>query len=312
MSSSPRFWKGWWPLLWERYVASKLDYRAEAPALKEKMNQAGADALNLLPWAAKLSDASLAQGRQRQWLRRVFDENFQGEGPGAPAQKEAQPAGAVHNPHQPQAQWAAKGQGQHKKEHVGYKIQVAESVTTEPLAPGEPTRAFLTGMATQAAMASDEAGAEQIEQEQAAMGWDPPAEQYVDSAYISGPRLAQAKAEGREVIGPAQAAPRRDQRFASEDFQINVEERRAQCPADKPSTQCSRLEEKESGKVNYRFEGSYRCKNCPMRARCVGPGQAHRTLVVGQYHSHLQARRQEQKTAAFQEKSRRRNAIEGT
>jgi hypothetical protein len=35
-------------------------------------------------------------------------------------------------------------------------------------------------------------------------------------------------------------------------------------------------------------------------------------LVVGQYHSHLQARRQEQKTEAFQEKSRRRNAIEGT
>jgi hypothetical protein len=303
---------GWWPLLWERSVASKLDYRAEAPALKEKMNQAGADALTLLQWAAKLSDASLAQGRQMQLLQRVFDENFQGEGPGAPAQKEAQPAGAVHNPHEPQAQWAAKGQGKHKKEHVGYKIQVAESVTTEPLAPGEPTRSFLTGMATQSAIASDEAGAEQIEQEQAAMGLDQPAEQYVDSAYISGQRLAQAKAEGRDVIGPAQAAPRRDDRFTSEDFQVNVEERRAQCPAGKPSTQCSRLEEKEGDKVNYRFEWSYHCKNCPLRARCVGPGQAHRTLVVGQYHSHLQARRQEQKTTAFQEKSRRRNAIEGT
>jgi hypothetical protein len=247
-----------------------------------------------------------------QLLQRVFDENFQGGGPGAPAQREAQPAGAVHNPHEPQAQWAAKGQGKHKKEHVGYKIQVAESVTTEPLAPGEPTRSFLTGMATQAASASDEAGAEQIEQEQAAMGLDQPAEQYVDSAYISGQRLARAKAEGREVIGPAQAAPRRDERFTSEDFQSNVEERRATCPADKPSTQCSRLEEKESGKVSYRLEWSYHCKNCPLRAQCVGPGQAHRTLGVGQYHSHLQSRRQEQKTEVFQEKCRQRNAIEGT
>lgn len=303
---------GWWPPMWERYVASKLDYRAEAAALREKMNQAGADALTLLQWVATLSDATLAQGRQMQLLQRVLDENFQCPGPGAPVQKEAQPAGAVHNPHEPQAQWAAKGQGKHKKEHVGYKVQVAESVTTQALAPGEPTRSFLTGIATQPAIASDEAGGEQIEQEQAAMGLELPAELYVDSAYTSGQKLAQAQAQGREIVGPIQAAPRRDERFSSEDFQINVEERRAQCPADKPSTQCSRLEEKESGKVSYRFEWSYHCKNCPLRARCVGAGQAHRTLVVGQYHSHLQARRQEQKTEGFKEKCRQRNAIEGT
>ncbi len=111
----------------ERYVASKLDYRTEAAALKEKMNQAGANALTLLQWVAQLSDASVAQGRQMQLLQRVFDEDFQCEGPGAPAQKEVQPTGAVHNPHEPQAQWAAKGQGKHKKEHAGYKVQLAES-----------------------------------------------------------------------------------------------------------------------------------------------------------------------------------------
>jgi hypothetical protein len=110
-------------------------------------------------------------------LQRVFDENFQGDQPGAPVQRPAQPPGAVHNPHEPQAQWAAQGQGKHKKEHVGYKIQVAESVVTEPLAKGEPTRSYLTGIATQPAIASDEAGAEQMEQEQAAMGLDQPTEQ---------------------------------------------------------------------------------------------------------------------------------------
>jgi transposase len=167
-------------------------------------------------------------------------------------------------------------------------------------------------MATQPASASDEAGAEQMEQEQAGMGLDKPSEQYVDGAYISGRRLAQAQAEGRQIIGPAQAAPRRDGRFSSEDFQINVEDRRARCPADKPSTQCSRLEEKEGDKVSYRFEWSYHCQNCPLRAQCVGQDQPHRTLLVGQYHTQLQARRQEQQTPAFQEKSRRRNAIEGT
>jgi hypothetical protein len=35
-------------------------------------------------------------------------------------------------------------------------------------------------------------------------------------------------------------------------------------------------------------------------------------LVVGEHHTVLQARRQEQKTAAFKERMRHRNAIEGT
>jgi transposase len=303
---------GWWPTLVDRYVSSKLDYRTEANLLKEKMNQAGADAWTLIEWVKQLSASAIGQGPQYQLLGRVLGENFQCSESGVTEQRHAQPAGAVHNPHEPEAQWAAKGQGKHKKEHVGYKVQVAESVGSEPLAKGEPTRSFLTGIATQPAIASDEAGAEQIQKEQATMGLDKPSEMYVDGAYISAEKLAQAHAEGRELIGPAPAAPQRDGRFSSEDFQVRVEDRRAVCPAGKPSTQCSRLEEKESGHVNYRFEWSYHCKNCPLRDKCVGADQPHRTLVVGQHHTELQTRRQEQKTEAFQEKSRRRNAIEGT
>jgi hypothetical protein len=43
----------------------------------------------------------------------------------------------VQNPHDPEATYAVKGQGQQKKEHVGYKIQVAETVSEAVLAPGE-------------------------------------------------------------------------------------------------------------------------------------------------------------------------------
>jgi IS5 family transposase len=49
-----------------------------------------------------------------------------------------------------------------------------------------------------------------------------------------------------------------------------------------------------------------------MRDKCLGKGQTHRTIVVGQHHTVLQARRQEQQTEAFKLKARRRNAIEGT
>src|SRR5581483_1416316 len=52
----------WWAALWERYVQSKLDYRAEAPELAEKMGQAGRDAWELLQW---LEGPAQAQGDAR-------------------------------------------------------------------------------------------------------------------------------------------------------------------------------------------------------------------------------------------------------
>ncbi|MBM3835449.1 MAG: hypothetical protein FJ403_19675 [Verrucomicrobia bacterium] len=103
----------------------------------------------------------------------------------------------MQNPHDPEATYAVKGQGQHKKEHV-------------------------------------------------------------DGAYVSGKKLTQVQAEGRELIGPAQPAPQKDGRFTTEDFQVKVEERTGVCPAGKTSTQCSRLEEEATGKVNFRFEFSFK------------------------------------------------------
>lgn len=238
---------------------------------------------------------------------------------GAPVAPEIQPKGKgqlsserVQNPHEPDATYGAKGEGERKKEHVGYKIQVAETVSAAVLAPGEPTCNFLTGIVTHAAYQSDEAGSKLMDQEQAQMGMAKPPVKYVDGAYVSAEELVRAQAEGRELIGPAQSAPRKSGRFSVEDFQVWVEERRAVCPGGKESTQCSRLEEERTGKVSFRLEWSTHCHDCPLRSQCLGEGQRHRTLVVGAHHSALQARRQEQKTPAFQERMRHRNAIEGT
>ncbi len=218
----------------------------------------------------------------------------------------------VQNPHDPEATYAVKGQGQNKKEHVGYKVQVAETVCEAALAPGEPTRNFITGLVTQPAYQSDEAGALQMEAEQASMGLEKPPVLYVDGAYISAQKLVEAQAQGRELMGPAQPALQKDGRFTAEDFQIKVEEHTALCPAGKTNTQCSRLEEEAGGKVSYRFEFGAHCHNCSLCSRCLGKNQRHRTLVVGEHHTALQARRQEQQTDAFKERMKHRNAIEGT
>ena len=301
-----------WSELEERYVQTKLDYRLEANVLKDKMNQAGLDGLKLLDWVGQLSNPQIAQGPQVSLLRRVLEENFETDAQGTFQQRAAQPAGAVHNPHEPQAQWAAKGRGKHRKEAVGYKVQVAETVKDTPRPAGEPTANFITAMVTQPATASDEAGLVAVEAELAQVGLDQPSHWHVDGAYVSGEILAQAQAEGRAIIGPAQPAPKKEGRFSVEDFQIHIQERQATCPVGKTNTQCSRLEEEATGKVTCRFEFSTQCHDCPLRAQCLGPGQKHRTVTVTQYHDFLQARRQEQKTEAFEKEQQKRNAIEGT
>ena len=66
----PEFWKP----MWERYVESKLDYRAEASVLQEKMNQAGLEAGQLLEWVRGLENQEfILQGEQVQLLERVWN-----------------------------------------------------------------------------------------------------------------------------------------------------------------------------------------------------------------------------------------------
>lgn len=300
-----------WSLLWERYVESQLDYKTPEEGLRQKMKQAGEDMLRLQTWTAQLSP-EIQQGSQLQLLNRVFQEQFRVADNGSLEVIPITPTGAVHNPHDPEAEWSAKGHGKHKKEWVGYKLQVAETVPESPQPPGEPTRTFITAVVTQGATRSDEAGMDEILQQQSQMGLDKPSELYVDGAYVSAEELAEAQREGRQLMGPAQPSGPGRKGFRAEDFQVEVEQRRALCPAGKESTQCSRLAEKKTGKVSYRFEWSWQCRDCPLREGCLGEGQKHRTLVVGEHHTLLQERRQQMKTEEFQKQMQQRNAIEGT
>ena len=75
----------------------------------------------------------------------------------------------------------------------------------------------------------------------------------------------------------------------------------------------SRLDGEASNRVEYRFEWNQSsCSECPLRERCLGPEQTHKTILVGEHHSALQSRRLEQKSESFQQRMRHRNAIEGT
>jgi transposase len=214
------------------------------------------------------------------------------------------------NPHDPQAEWSAKGKGKHKKEWVGYKVQIAETVPKEERQIG-----FITSVLTQRASESDDPGLAVTLAKQEQMGLERPSKMYVDGAYISAGSIHQAKEEGWNLMGPAQPSAARadlDKAYRIEAFDVSITERKALCPAGKSSTQCSQLTEQKSGKVTYRFEFGRQCRDCPVRSLCVPKDQAHRTIVVGALHETLQQRRRQQQSPEFRQQMQQRNGIEGT
>ena len=119
----------WWSRLWERYVETQTDYRASLETFTRKLVEAGADAQQLLAWLDTEAGRPLAGGAQSQLLGRVFAEQFEltEKGEALLRNKQELDSERVQNPHDPDATYAAKGQGEQKKEHVGYKVQVAET-----------------------------------------------------------------------------------------------------------------------------------------------------------------------------------------
>lgn len=301
-----------WPLWWERYVECRPDYKATAEALDRKMVQAGQDAQALLAWVQEIPEEKVRMMEPIRLLRRVFEENFEVAPAGEVMKRYAQPAGAVQNPHDPQAQWSTKNTIK-QKEWVGYKAQIAETVEQQARHTGEPTTSVITAIVTQEAIASDKAALPVVEKAWEATGEPKPPVLYADAGYNSGAELARAEQEGRELRGPMQPAPHKDGRHSAEAFDVRVSERRAICPTGNASTNCSRVEEAKTGTVIFRFEWNRAvCRACVQRAQCLGKGQTHRTLAVGEHHDFIQSRRREQKTEAFAKEMQHRNAIEGT
>jgi hypothetical protein len=298
-----------WEVLWERYVEHKLDYHSPEETLQAKRRQGGVDGVRLLQWL----DARAPQaggGKAVALLREVWAQQFVVAADGQIEPVKVHATGVIQNPHDADAQWSAKGHGQQKKDWVGYKGQVAETVP-----PAKGQIGFITSVVTQRATEGDDPGLPATLAKQAAGGLERPTELYVDGAYVSAGSLQQAKDEGWMLMGPAQPSAARaglDPAYRIEAFDVSIGERQAICPEGKASTQCSQLVEEKSGKVKYRFEFGRHCRDCPVRSACVPGAQSHRTIVVGALHDTLQQRRREQQTPEFKLRMQQRNGIEGS
>ena len=302
-----------WSLLYERYVECEIQWhKISKEGLSTKFQQAGHDMLALIEWSRRHKE--VAQHEKGRLLERVFQEQYELSDEG-PQRRKQERSGVVKNPHDPEVQWSCKDRD-HKKGWEGYKVQIAETVPEGEASDrqkGQPTTGFITEVTTTEAIASDYAGREVVEQRQDEQGLGAADESYVDAGYINDDTLARASQEGRRLMGPARPCPNPSGRFfTAEDFDVSVAKRQAVCPAGQASTQCSRLENQKTGQVDYRFEWSYHCDDCPLRSQCTKARAGRRMVVVGEHHDPLQRRRREMQTEAFQKAMHQRNGIEGT
>jgi len=301
-----------WPEFQERYIDCEIQWhRANKGALKRGAQQAGADALALIMWARQ-QPACIRDSDKALLLERVFLEQYD-LSEQTPRQVRNTPSGGVVNPHDPDVQWAAKDQAA-KKQWEGYKAQVAETVedSGETKTKGEPTEQFLTEVTTTEAIASDLDGRRRAEQNQQANGQEVASELNADAAYVTAETLAEAAEQGRELIGPAHPTRGPKNCFGAHEFDVDIANRTAVCPGGHTSTQCSRLENHTTGKVDYRFEWAGLCDSCELQKQCTNSRSGRRMLVVGKHHEHLQQRRPQMQTDEFKERMQQRNAIEGT
>jgi hypothetical protein len=301
-----------WAVWRERYCESKIDWRAGTAELRKKMEQAGGDAAAILHWLTEKQEAA-KWPKAVETLKRVFEEQYELSEGKAVASKAAEPSGCVKNPHDPDAQWAAKDK-EKKTAWVGYKAQVMETVADDGRVcePGEPTAQFITEVTTTEAIASDLDGMKRAMKTRTESGEEAPKELFVDAAYVTDDTLAEAQKEGRELTGPARSAPDNEGVLSVEQFDVSVERREAVCPAGKKSTQCSYIHDEHQGREYYRFEWGSQCDECPLKGKCTKSGSGRRIVAVEKHHDLLQARRKEMKTEEFKKKQKRRNAIEGT
>jgi len=302
-----------WAGFYERYIDSDIAWhKVSRETLVSKFLQAGRDMWTLIRWARKYP--AVIEHEQHQLLRRVFEEQYELTDQG-PIRRKHEGSGVVKNPHDPDVQWACKDRDR-KKGWEGYKAQIAETVPEGDASTrrkGRPTTGFITEVTTTEAIASDFAGRDELEHRQAEHGLDVAEELYVDAGYINDDELGKAREQERTLMGPARpsANPYGDL-FTAADFDVSIANRQAICPRGLVSTQCSRLENQRTGQVNYRFEWSYHCDDCPMKSKCTKARSGRRMLVVGEYHDHLQQRRREMQTEGFQKAMHQRNGIEGT
>jgi transposase len=287
----------------DNYGHRRWDYRLSKTEIRQRMKEAGQEGYWLLDQVEAHGCDVLKALVEVKQLRRVLTEQFtrSEDGETTPRPPSQAKGDVITSPHDPEARYGKKGgQG-----WVGYKLQVTETA-------GEESR-FITDVEVVPAMRQDNQCLEDIQGRLVELGV-PPGKQYVDQGYMSGRHIAESQKKGVDLRGYIREGnTSKPEGFRLRDFQIDIEQREAICPAGKKQAKWAKAKPGVKNLIAYHVSFGKQCQSCPY----FGPDlctdkPSGRHLGVSAYHDLIQARRQEASTEAFKKEMNIRAGVEGT
>jgi transposase len=301
------------PVEWyERYERRIEDYRLPKgrEAREAYAAMVGTDGFRLL---AALAEPT-APGELRELpavgtLRRVWDGQFMEEARRIRWRTSAElppAAEQVESPYEPEARFSIKRQ----MHWVGYKVHLTE--TCDDHSPH-----LLTQVATTAATVPDVEQLAAIQQRLADTALLP-AQHVVDAGYVRATNLVTSEQAHRvDLLGPIYAdrqwQAKAETGFDVAHFQVNWDSKTVTCPAGRTSIRWSPTETARGPMIHVDFAAAD-CATCSARPQCTRAKAQPRglTLHPRAEHEAIQAARQRQRTAEFEQEYARRAGIEGT
>ncbi len=315
-TAAPDWLQSWVPAVWfDRYSRRFEEYRlpAEKPVRYALAEQIGADGHHLLLAVyAPTAPTWVREVPAVQLLRQVWVQQFYATSADQPLRwrtAEDLPAAPVliSSPYDPDARYSKK----RNTEWTGYKVHLTETCD-------DATPNLITDVTTTPATTSDFAVLPTIQDHLAERALTP-AEQIVDSGYVSADHLVTSRNDHQiDLLGPvaddyswqAQAG----NGFAAAQFMIDWDAKQAVCPQGQQSVVWMERTDRHGHATTHITFSKPICAACARRPDCTQSATAPRALLVRErdQYAALQAARQRQQTDLFKAQYARRAGIEGT
>jgi transposase len=296
----------------ERYARRFDNYRlpkeeTRRAVLAAQIGQDGAmllDAIRLDPGLHWMAHVPAVEILRQMWIQQFSTVNGQiawrdlADLPPSPA--------LIQTPHEPTARYSKKRQ----MAWTGYKLHMTETCDHDQ--PGIIVNVETTAAPTTDYDVVDAIHAHPAERELV------PATHLVDSGYVSAQHMiTQATTYGVDLVGAVQAENSWQARSADglgiSQFTIDWERRKARCPEGHESQKWhEQLDRVGTPTVYIKFHTAT-CRACPIRERCVKSETLPRSLSIRSQAAFetLQAARERQQSALFQQQMGQRAGVEG-
>ncbi len=282
------------------YSQERSDYRLKPAQVAESMGQAGQDGLWLLQQVKMLGVAQWQSLPAIEILERVLNEQFEiVDQHNSTLQIKANTDASgdvIASPHDADVRFSKKGKD---TKWEGYKLQVTETVDDDlPL---------ITDIAVHSAIEHDSPALETI-QDRLEQREVLPEQQYIDRAYCNGKTIEDSQARGIDLRGYVSSCTRKPKGFRLQDFEIDLQNRRAVCPQ---GHEASVFNASSQHDVAFHVRFGNVCQACPLKHLCTTSKRG-RSLQISPYHDRLTQRRQMQQSDEFAQEMNARARIEST